>query len=253
MIRIFFFSLWMLCGLIGPMRGAAQEPARPAFYVVVEGRFFAKTPLDKETAAVSQLVLLATANGSRAVAIYLPDGVTLSEEALRQELPIDEVPEGALLLKQYRDRRPKRPDAEAAVPRLAVGDPFPAFEASDIDGRRWTNDDLKEKVAIFNLWFTGCGPCRAEMPELATWKAEMPDVLFFSSTYETAEEARPVLRAQGFDWTALVENRPFADLVGSGGYPLTIIVERTGRIAMIEQGTSPAQRSALKAKLQSLR
>lgn len=252
MVRNLFFSFFVLLGSFGPARGTAQEPAEPKHLFVVEGRFFAKPPIAKIGAGM-QFVLLATANGSRATGIYLPDGVTLSEEALRQEIPADKVPEGALLLKQYGDRRPKRPDAEAAVPRLAVGDPFPAFEASDIDGRRWTNDDLKGKVAIFNLWFTGCGPCRAEMPELATWKAEMPDVLFFSSTYETAEEALPVLRAQGFDWTALVENRPFADLVGSGGYPLTIIVERTGRIAMIEQGTSPAQRSALKAKLQSLR
>lgn len=62
---------------------------------------------------------------------------------------------------------------------------------------------------VLNLWFTGCAPCRAEMPILSTWKDEMPDVMFFSSTYEDAEKAKPVLEQQKFNWIPLINDKQF--------------------------------------------
>ena len=50
------------------------------------------------------------------------------------------------------------------------GEPFPQFSERDMDGRRWTNDSVKGRVMVINLWFSGCGPCRAEMPILSEWK-----------------------------------------------------------------------------------
>ena len=66
----------------------------------------------------------------------------------------------------------------AKKPLIKVGDKFSDFSATDITGKRWTNADIEGKITVLNLWFTGCGPCRAEMPELSTWKDEMSDVMF---------------------------------------------------------------------------
>jgi len=48
-----------------------------------------------------------------------------------------------------------------------VGEPFPQFSEKDMDGRTWTNDSVKGRVMVINLWYSGCGPCRAEMPILS--------------------------------------------------------------------------------------
>jgi hypothetical protein len=83
------------------------------------------------------------------------------------------------------------------------------------------------------------------MPELSQWKDEMPDVMFFSATYEDAATARPVLEKQGFNWTAIVNDKQFKEWIDETGYPLTVVVNRDGVIVHIEHGTSPVQREEL--------
>ena len=128
-----------------------------------------------------------------------------------------------------------------------------AFLATDIDGKQWTREDVKGKVMVLNLWYSGCAPCRAEMPELSTWKNEMPDVMYFSATYESAEVARPIVEKQEFNWTHLVDNTQFKEFIGSNDYPMTIIVDKAGVVSMIEHGTSPTQRAELKKNIEELR
>ena len=106
---------------------------------------------------------------------------------------------------------------------------------------------------VLNLWFTGCGPCRKEMPELSTWKDEMPEVMFFSSTYESPEVAKQVLDKIHFNWIPLVNDTQFKEFIGNNGYPLTIVVDKSGKIAAFEYGTSPEQRASLKKKISELR
>ena len=91
------------------------------------------------------------------------------------------------------------------------------------------------------------------MPELSEWKDEMPDVMFFSSTYETPEVARQVLDKVRFNWIPIVNDTQFCEWVGDRGYPMTIIINKEGKIAMIEFGTSPEKREAIKQTIKSLR
>jgi thiol-disulfide isomerase/thioredoxin len=106
---------------------------------------------------------------------------------------------------------------------------------------------------VLNLWFTGCGPCRAEMPELSQWKTEMPDVMFFAATYEDAATARPVVERQGFNWIQLVGDTQFKEWIDESGYPLTVVVDKAGNVTHVEHGTSPVQRETLKQKIQEVR
>lgn len=81
----------------------------------------------------------------------------------------------------------------------------------------------------------------------------MPDVMFFSSTYEAPEIARQVLDRVNFNWIPLVNDTQFKDYIGGNGYPLTIVVDKAGNIAAFEYGTSPEQRVSLKRKISELR
>ena len=52
---------------------------------------------------------------------------------------------------------------------------MPDFELADLEGRKWTLDDLKGKVAFINLWATWCGPCRLELPYVQKLREQMKD------------------------------------------------------------------------------
>ncbi len=105
---------------------------------------------------------------------------------------------------------------------------------------------------VLNLWFSGCGPCRAEMPELSEWKKTIPDVMFFASTYEDPETVRYVLDRTEFNWIQLVQDTQFFKWTGTKGYPLTLIVDKSGIVSHVEYGTSSAKREALRQKILEL-
>ncbi len=265
-----FLSLALAALLLAPLTISAEQPTtasgqpqasaqqkkpevakkykRP---YIVQGYFFEKNPVSYKD--VEGMYGIATASGSTAFGLVCK--TPLSPEIIATALNPDSIPEAALLLSHFEERHALKLAAKKAT-RLRVGDKFPDFTATDIDGRTWTNADCEGKVMVLNQWFTGCGPCRAEMPELSGWKNEMPDVMFFSSTYEDAERARPVLEKKGFNWTHLVGDTQFAVWTNLGpqqGYPMTIIIDKEGIVRQIENGTSPEKRASLKATIESLR
>lgn len=230
----------------------AQTNPSPKKIIIIDGHFFNQIPVAREN--VAKVYILNAPSGTIAVGVEL--STPLPKKALQYSVPIEQIPEGKLLLQRYNEAKGANKGINISFknePGLKAGNKFPDFSATDIQGRKWTNADVKGKVMVLNLWFTGCGPCRSEMPELSEWKNEMPDVMFFSSTYEDADTARPVLEKQRFNWIPIVNDTQFKEFVGSNGYPMTIIIDKEGIISKVEYGTSPLQREELKEKIQSLR
>lgn len=226
--------------------------------IIVNGYFFNELPgsiKNPETPLDVKLFTVSTPNGTKASCIYA-SSMNLSKNLLQYAVPVEKIPEGEELLRRYNEQ--KDTDGVSFTMRkaeslLKVGDEFPAFTETDINGKTWNNKDIDGKVMVLNLWFTGCGPCRREMPELSTWKDEMPDVMFFSSTFEKPDIARQVLDEVNFNWIPLVNSKAFHKWIGSNGYPLTIVVDKSGHIAAFEYGTSPEQRDRLKKKISEMR
>lgn len=231
---------------------ANAQTSKPKSIIVIDGYFFNEMPVSKQN--IAKMHMLQTPNGTMALGLELNEKLT--EEAIKHSIPKESVPDADILLQKYNEAKGANNSITLSVARKAalnVGDKFSSFTASDIDGKQWTEAAIVGKVAVFNLWYSGCGPCRAEMPELSIWKNEMPDVMFFSSTYESAEIARPIVEKHGFNWIHLVDNEKFKEFIGSNGFPMTIIVDKHGIVSMIEYGTSPTQRTALKERIELLR
>lgn len=230
----------------------AQNASKSDKIIIIEGHFFKEKPVGMQN--LTKMHILKTPKGTTAVAMELSE--PLSDKALKYAIPIEQIPEGELLLERYKEAVNSGKGVSLKVGSqslLKVGEKFPEFQATDINGRKWSSKDVEGKIMVLNLWFTGCGPCRAEMPELSTWKDEMPDVMFFSSTYEDADRARPVLDSRKFNWIPLVNDEQFVKFIGNNGYPMTVIVDKKGFVAKIEYGTSPVQREELKEKILQLR
>lgn len=229
---------------------SAQDTQKPRKIYIIEGYFFHEIPMDKSL--LNGMIMIKTANGTKATGLTMKE--PLPEDAKRFAIPNEQVPEADILLEMFNEKRNKMLHFSISTEELLkVGDSFPQFTAHDIDGKEWKSADVEGKIMVLNCWFTGCGPCRAEMPELSKWKNEMPDVMFFSATYEKSETARPVIESTGFNWIHLVKDTQFKEYIGKNGYPMTIVVGKDGKIAQIEYGTTPLQREKLKQTIQSLR
>ena len=129
------------------------------------------------------------------------------------------------------------------------GEPFPTFIEKDMEGHTWTNDSIRGHVMVLNLWYSGCGPCRAEMPILSEWMEQSPNVMFFSATYHDAETAKRITDKHHFTWKHLVEAKDMMSWIGTNGFPLTIVVDKQGIVRYSVYGTNEEKRAELLAKI----
>ena len=134
----------------------------------------------------------------------------------------------------------------------------PAFEARDKNGKIYHSADWKGKVVVLDFWFTGCIPCRAEMPYMDRIAEEMKDdpIRFVSLSLDSGDELTAL-------WKTMVkdQNGPVLPLNVEGGFksnlaksyliravPRIVIVDKEGRIvdACAKRPSDPKLKMQLK-------
>ena len=120
------------------------------------------------------------------------------------------------------------------------GEMAPEFKAVDINGKEYSSADFKGKIQVLDFWFTGCIPCRAEMPYMEKIAEEMKNypIVFVSLSVDTGDELLAL-------WRKMVKDKKGAELqlnVPGGfksdlvkeylirGVPRVVIVDKEGRI-----------------------
>lgn len=112
-----------------------------------------------------------------------------------------------------------------------------SFSADTLDGGTFTQDDIQEKdVTVINFWSLTCGPCIAEMPDLAAFAAALPDnvqvitVCLDGAGNETY--AGTVLEEAGFVGVTLISgDGDLQTLCGNLMYtPTTVFVDAEGNL-----------------------
>ena len=76
---------------------------------------------------------------------------------------------------------------------------MPDFTAYTQDRKAYTLSDMKGKVVVIDFWFTGCIPCRAEMPyfdRLAETFKDRP-VQFLSVSLDTGDQLMALWKKDG--------------------------------------------------------
>lgn len=220
--------------------------------LLINGHFFTEKP--EKMPEGSCLSVLKDSIGGSIVMVTYPEGQALSDFALRKAIPVEQVFRGQEFLRLARSSQQafgilKAEGSEAVV---QEGTPFPAFSVRENTGQVWTNEDLRGRVAVFNFWHTGCGPCIKEMPELNTWTEECPDALFFAVTWNSADEIKAIVERTGFRFHQIVGEEALPKAVGVKQTPLTLIVDKEGIVRKVETGTSEKQRADLLAALKQI-
>lgn len=115
----------------------------------------------------------------------------------------------------------------------------PAFDFKFITGEKLSNDELKGKVVVLNLWFIGCPACRAEMPKLNSvaekFTAE-PDVIFVAVTYDDTDKVKKFLKRQDFNYRHVADGSEILRKLPFAGYPKNIVIGRDGKIKYWRSG-----------------
>lgn len=123
---------------------------------------------------------------------------------------------------------------------ITRGNVAPAFTANDADGKTYSTTDYAGKVLVLDFWFSGCIPCKAEMPymEKLAEKMKGENIQFFTLSLDTGDQ---LLNA----WKALVKDKNGATLqlnvpngfksevakhYGIRSVPRIVVIDQQGKI-----------------------
>ena len=137
-------------------------------------------------------------------------------------------------------------DEDISTATLGVGDIMYDFTVTKPDGKTVTlSDVLKEKkVAIINFWYTTCTYCVQEFPLMqAAYEQYQDKVGIIAVDPMDGSQAVAAFQAEAkltFDMASCPAS--WANVFGVQGYPTTVVVDRYGRICMVESGALLTER-----------
>ena len=248
-MKTFITALFAIVAMAGQAQEARIDTIVPKF--LINGYFFREMP--KLPDAMPSVTRLRDNEGNSVVAIGLD--VDLPKSVVRKAIPreqvhnADQFQNGVNMMRTMQELTQANVKADGTFYSPKAGEHFPQFSEKDMDGRTWTNDSVRGHVMVLNLWYSGCGPCRAEMPELSTWKEKFPNVMFFSATYHDAEIVKRITDKHHFTWTHLVEAKDMMSWIGTEGFPFTVVVDKQGIVRHAVHGTNEMKREELLAKI----
>ena len=113
-----------------------------------------------------------------------------------------------------------------------------------------TSESLKGQLVVVNFWFTTCGPCIAEIPELNELVNKFSGkAKFLAFATDPAERVRQFLQDHEFRYEIVPSSRRMAEAFGVKGFPRHFIIDRDGYIVWEARGAAPKTVEMLGAML----
>ncbi|HEY2819639.1 MAG TPA: TlpA disulfide reductase family protein [Candidatus Acidoferrum sp.] len=134
------------------------------------------------------------------------------------------------------------PDAPAEMKLIEVGKRIlaPDFTLMDAEGKTVRLSDAKGKVVLVNFWATWCGGCKVEIPWFVVFDSKYRnaglDTIGVSLDSDGWTSVRPYLKEKPIPYTIVIGNDATANEFNVTAMPVTILVDRQGKIAATHTG-----------------
>jgi len=123
--------------------------------------------------------------------------------------------------------------AFAAAAALGAAFPARAFDLVDTSGKPQRLADLRGHWVVLNFWATWCVPCIQEIPEIAAFRREHPQVAVIGVAIdaEDAAKVRAFAKKVGHDYPLVLSNESVEKQLGEPkALPTTRIYDPSGKI-----------------------
>jgi len=117
----------------------------------------------------------------------------------------------------------------------------PDFTLEDASGKPVTLSEFRGKVVLLSFWATWCAPCRIEIPWFNELQKAYGDrdfvVLGVSLDEDGWKSVKPYLNQNRVSYPVMIGNNDIARLYGGlNALPTTLIIDKSGRIAVTHVG-----------------
>ncbi len=162
----------------------------------------------------------------------------------------------ALLLLACSSQGASSPSASDDI--APAGTRAPDFTGRDTSGRTFRlSDHLGKEVVLLDFWATFCEPCKAEFPHLrAMYDAQKGKGLLVVGVAmdgpETSADLPAFVRRFNIDFPVVVDDDSrIASLYDpKKSMPLSVLIDRTGAIAVVREGYNPGDEKLVEADVQ---
>jgi thiol-disulfide isomerase/thioredoxin len=129
-----------------------------------------------------------------------------------------------------------------------------AFDLKTLDGKPISSKALAGKVVIVDIWGTWCPPCKLEIPNFISVVERHKNDQFAmvglndEDHQQNQDAAKEAAKVKAFAEQnkinyplCLIDTKTIKQVPDFKGYPTTVILDRTGKVRMLEVGYRPAE------------
>lgn len=121
----------------------------------------------------------------------------------------------------------------------------PDFTLPDASGKPLTLSAYKGKVVLLDFWATWCHGCKTEIPWYVEFYKEYRGqglaVIGVSMDDGGMKVVKPFLAERGIDYAVVIGSEALANRYSLTAMPLTLLIDRKGRIAVSHAGVVDKQ------------
>lgn len=137
---------------------------------------------------------------------------------------------------------------------------LPDFTLPTLDGDRFSlSDHVGRDVIVISFWATWCAPCLNELPHLSELYEKAKDqglmvVAVSMDEPNTQAEVAPMARRLGLEMPVVIDAEQRAVRLYNKGRdaPMTVVIDRSGRIVKAQAGFNPGDEVRLEEQVMAL-